>query len=165
MKGIIILGFILLCGFSQISTSDNSGFIKYQSKYNNFSIEYPKSWNPQYNVNEKVEFMVKSPDNNANFNIIVSYERRSLEVIADLTVSQLPSIGFKVISKSDVTINGIKFKKLYYYGESNGISVKDYMYIAIINGKSYTIVFTTLYNKIDQYKSVIDRIISSFRYY
>ena len=137
-----------------------------------FSISYPANWEITENPYEMVKESILAPltDGNnfrTNLNVVSSKKSDSVEKIFQVeqdVISRNRQIfnNYKLISKEEVSINGIRGLKVTATWSNSGVNVKGIQYILKkVDNTTYTITFTIIGQSI--YERDVENIIQSFK--
>ena len=136
-----------------------------------FSISYPANWEITETPYEMVKVSILAPltDGNnfrTNVNVVSSKKSDSVEKIFQVeqdVISRNRQIfnNYKLISKEEVSINGIRGLKVTATWSNSGVNVKGIQYILKkADNTTYTITFTIIHAI---YEREVENIIQSFR--
>jgi hypothetical protein len=152
-------------------------WLSYTDATNNITVKYPASWTLK-TTNEKALFMVTAPvenDNdlfNENINVIVRElpdggKGVKMQDIADAVESKIPTAVDNFVLNYSKTIKwlGVDAREVSYGGntKSGGMAIAFIQRIAINKGRLVLATYTGEGGRIDVYKDVALKIISSIK--
>jgi hypothetical protein len=170
MKCIVTLAFLILAvnGFSQNDTDEVTSFIK-----EDFSIQYPKSWQIDTSKMMGTELFVFSALENENdkfrenVNVIIQdlggqdIDLDKYKQITETQVTEIAADG-KIYESTVVKTGKGEYYKVTYAMTQGTFRLKISSYCYIKNEKAYLVTFSSEFDKYDQYKKVGEQILKSF---
>jgi hypothetical protein len=142
-----------------------------KSGVGSFSINYPQDWEIMDNPNSMVCVFVRAPDRNnseskANFNIIVSNDTTSLEIKFYRAQKQVKGFmpEYSLLEKTDISIDGIRGIKALSKSKMQDTNIKTLTYqLKKSDNTIYTVTFTVQSAHYDEYITIFEQIIQSFK--
>lgn len=161
----IILTFIISC-------KDNSDDKLVNYSKDNYSIDYPESWDLDTSGQHNTTFLIFSNAGiidgfRENVNLVIQNSPNQdliLSQFAELTEKDLKSIPKSKIIKSEIgQKNGKEFYELVWKGfvANNDLHFKQYYFTD--NNKAYILTFTALQDTYEEFEKVGSKILDSFK--
>ena len=145
-------------------------YITYTDSKEQVSVKYPDTWRPHANSQTVFMFMrpveEKGQRFRENVNLVIgdAQDLALVEYLVDARnkmKEQMP--GFKELKSKFLKINNIDFVKMIYTFTSNGITLKSVLFLAVDNGKAYSLTCAAINSTFDRFYPIFDKIGESFR--
>jgi hypothetical protein len=136
-----------------------------------FSINYPHDWEIMENPNSVVCVFVRAPGKNngeskANFNIIVSNDKASLDTKFEAAQKQCEQFmpEYSLLKKDYINIDGMQGIKALAKSKMQGVNIRTLIYqLKKSDDTVYTVTFTVQSANYDEYVTIFEQIIQSFK--
>ena len=142
----------------------------------NYSIQYPNTWDLAEMPNPMLKFTITSRPTSAddifreNINLVseeVPENDYTLNQYVNLSIDQIKMAfnDFELISKSKhVSSTGIEYEQIIYTASTSGFNLIFQQNFMLMNGKSYILTFTAEKNKYADYDALTKEMIDSFSF-
>ncbi len=152
----------------EIELWEETEYIEYENKKNNFKIQIPNNWTFQEEI-DWFNIEIKTPKNdsiNENLGIIVQelQTKQTLESYTESTIKWLTDLyeSYNEIDKQNIEINSIKGLILTYELSENWYEIKAQQAVLLDDNKAYVFQYTATKDTFNQYINEINYILNSF---
>ncbi len=174
MKSVLMIALVAFlmgaCGGQE--KAKNNDLIKVDRT--NYSISFPKSWNPATSENPTVDLLMKTPAESAtdrfmeNVNILIQdigTTEVTLQQYADLSEDQLKRIinSSQVIEKKIFKHNGIECLELGYSANQGEFQLAYKQRVYLHKGKAYVLTFTAEQASYKHFEKEVNAVFESFQ--
>ncbi len=141
---------------------------------NNYSIQYPETWDLDKSGMMGMSFILLSKQTSAtdmfreNVNLLIQdlkAQQINLDKYVEISEGQIKTL----ITNSNITEskrqneNGSEYQKVIYTGEQGNYKLKFEQYYWIKDEKAYVLTFTCAIDQFETYQTIGEKILNSFR--
>jgi len=150
---------------STTTTSAEKGFTHFESKGQNFAIDYPKEWSQT----EEDNIVMFSPEDSTSLNVTTQKTKETLDEISKRVISDYKkdSKDFKVIEEKNITVSDKPAKKIVYeyiYEYDGGsLNLRMTQIFVLKDGTEYIISYLNRQEKPTANLDIFEKMVSSFK--
>lgn len=147
------------------TTPTEKRFTHFESKEQNFAIDYPKEWSQT----EEDNIVMFSPEDSTSLNVTTQKTKETLDEISKRVISDYKkdSKNFKVIEEKNITVSDKPAKKIVYeyiYEYDGGsLNLRMTQIFVLKDGTEYIISYLNRQEKPTANLDIFEKMVNSFR--